>query len=178
MPTGGHSAAGRTAETSATLVATWWRNTKRIDIVLGNHAVGQGAERYFGGYAATIRYCKELMKSIYPHCADLIYGWLGFPGQPLAERSIILRDFTQEISLPLVYNRAADKVVLKTVMVKSPAQRFLPCGGESRMSLVLDYDGKQVVSKLRIGLLFYADTPENRMIPYQSPAELSEKQRG
>ena len=168
----------RTEKTSAALVATWWRNSKRIDVVLGDHAVSQGAQRYFGGYAATVRYCRELMKATSTLCADKIFGWLGFPGQPLAERSIIMRDFTQEISIPLVYNRAADKIVLKTIMVKSPGQRFIPCGGESRMSLVLDYDGSQVVTKLRIGLLFYADTPENREIPYKSPAELSGKQRG
>lgn len=172
-----HSATSKAAEKSgAVQVATWWRRkSKPIDVVLGNHAVGKGADRYFGGFAAVVRYCKGLMLSFPENGVELIFGWLGFPGQPLAERSIILRDFTQEISIPLVYNRDADKVVLKTVMVKSPEQRFLPCGGESRMSLVLDYDGTRVVSKLRIGKLFYADTPENRVIPYQSPAELSEK---
>ena len=160
---------------AATLVAKWWRRSKAIDIVLGAHAVTQGADRYFGGSDATVRYCKELFSALPEAALDKIAGWYGFRGQPLAERSIFLRDLTHEISMPITYNRRGDKIVVQTVMAKTEQQRIIPCGGESRMSLVLDYDGCKVVSKLRIGKLFYADTQENRAIPYRSPAELSAK---
>lgn len=170
----GHGCAkDRHSQPAATLVAKWWRRTKAIDIVIGAHAVTQGADRYFGGNEATIRYCKELFAALPEAAMEKITGWYGFSGQPLAERSIFLRDLTHEVSMPLVFNRRGDKVVVQTVMVKTEQQRIIPCGGESRMSLILDYDGSRVVSKLRIGRLFYADTQENRAIPYRSPAELS-----
>ncbi len=162
---------------STTEILRWRKGSRAIDLILGNHAVSQGVARYFGGETATIRYVRELFMELPPYVAEKTIGWRGFPGQPDAERSIYLRDLRHGISLPLIYRWRDSKVVIPTMMIKSESQKTLPCGGASRMSLVLDYDGSTVVSKLRIGIYFYADTPENRGISYKSPAELSANSR-
>ena len=153
--------------TSTVQLLQWRTDAGTTDIVLADHAVTQAVSRYFGGTAEAVDYCRELFTELPLDAATTILAWRGFPGQPRADRSIYLRDFRHGLSLPLIYKREDNKLLIPTIMKQSEQQRTIPCGGESRASLVLDYHGGgNVVVKLRIGKFFYADTEKNRAIPY------------
>lgn len=156
-------------KTSSTEQLLQWRtpDAGTTDVVLADHAVTQAIIRYFGGNDEAVEYCRTLFMELPREAVTTILAWRGFPGQPRADRSIYLRDFRHGLSLPLIYKREDNKLVIPTIMKQSETQRTIPCGGESRMSLVLDYHGGgNVVVKLRIGKFFYADTEKNRATPY------------
>ena len=154
-------------EGKAAQIAVWYDVKKKttIDVVYSGHASDRATidHRSVGGSgAATLAYLTRFFGSLPTSVRQAIIGWKGFPGQPYDLRSLYIRDLNNDLCIPVVFKRDANKVVIPTVIKREANQPTVPCGGRKRMSLVIDLADAHFSSKLRIGKYFVADTPENR----------------
>lgn len=151
----------------AAQIAVWHIPSKRtaIDVVYSGHANDRASDdhRAVGGSgAATLAYLTRFFGNLPTSVRQAIIGWKGFPGQPYALRSLYIRDLSNDFCIPVVFKRDANKIVIPTVIKREANQPTVPCGGQKRMSLVIDFNDGRFSSKLRIGKYFVADTAENR----------------
>jgi hypothetical protein len=151
----------------AVQIAVWYDTRKKtaIDVVYSGHADTRATDdnRSVGGSGtATRAYLTRFFGSLPTSIRQAIIGWKGFPGQPYELRSLYIRDLNNGLCIPVVFKRDANKIVIPTVMIKEAYQPTVPCGGQKRMSLVIDFDEGTFSTKLRIGKYFVADTSANR----------------
>lgn len=151
----------------AAQIATWHMPERKtaIDVVFSGHATLRATDdhRTVGSSAsATKAYLTRFFENLPTGVREAIICWTGFPGQPPTQRSIYVRDLNNQVSVPVVFDRHANKVVIPTILRKEEHQKMVPCGGQKRMSLVIDFDTGKFSRKLRIGKYFVADTEENR----------------
>ena len=147
----------------AAQIATWHLPKRRtaISVVYSGHAVMRSNDR-IGSAAAALPYLTRFFDNLPTGVREAICDWKGFPGQPQTLRSIYLRDLSNQVSVPLIFDRSANKIIIPTLLRQEEHQKMLPCGGEKRMSLIIDFNSGTFTSKLRIGKYFFADTEENR----------------
>lgn len=151
----------------AVQIAVWYDARKKttIDVVYSGHADVRATDdnRSIGGSGtATRAYLTRFFGNLPTSIRQAIIGWRGFPGQPYDLRSLYIRDLANDFCIPVVFKRDANKVVIPTVIAREANQPTVPCGGQKRMSLVIDFDEGQFSTKLRIGKYFVADTSANR----------------